>query len=283
MRQDNLSRFSRDIDKADIDRTNIGRADIDRALKEKKEREVHLDAIRGCLFGGAAGDALGYPVEFLDEESIFRRYGAKGITAYDKDPSTGKALISDDTQMTLFTADGLLIGETRGAMRGIRGMPRGYVTLTYLDWLKTQESSMKEVNRFKRPSKDGGYSWLLDVPELYSRRAPGNTCLSALREESRGETFDDYVEAKRNGSKGCGGIMRVAPLALDPPGFVSDIPEVETPYYYLKPLVMEGAQLAAITHGHSLGYMPAAVLVHIINRIVFPPEGRKMTLSISIV
>ena len=279
MRQDNLSRFSRDIDKADIDRANIGRADIDRALKEKKEREVHLDAIRGCLFGGAAGDALGYPVDFLDEESIFRRYGAKGITAYDKDPSTGKALISDDTQMTLFTADGLLIGETRGAMRGIRGMPRGYVTLTYLDWLKTQESSMKEANRFKRPSKDGGYSWLLDVPELYSRRAPGNTCLSALREESRGETFDDYVEAKRNGSKGCGGIMRVAPLALDPPGFVSDIPEVETPYYYLKPLVMEGAQLAAITHGHSLGYMPAAVLVHIITRIVFPPEGREMTLK----
>ena len=68
MRRDNISRFSRDIDKADIDRTNIsragidraniGRADIDRALKEKKEREVHLDAIRGCLFGGAAGDAL---------------------------------------------------------------------------------------------------------------------------------------------------------------------------------------------------------------------------------
>ena len=289
MRQDNLSRFSRDIGKADIDRTNIsragidrtniGRADIDRALKEKKEREVHLDAIRGCLFGGAAGDALGYPVEFLDEESIFRRYGAKGITAYDKDPRTGKALISDDTQMTLFTADGLLIGETRGAMRGIRGMPRGYVTLTYLDWLKTQESSMKEVNRFKRPSKDGGYSWLLDVPELYSRRAPGNTCLSALREESRGETFDDYVEAKRNGSKGCGGIMRVAPLALDPPGYAVDIPAVETPYYYLEPLVMEGAQLAAITHGHSLGYMPAVVLVHIITRIVFPPEGREMTLK----
>ena len=67
MRQDNLSRLSRDIDKAGIDRANIGRADIDRALKEKKEREVHLDAIRGCMFGGAAGDALGYPVEFLDE------------------------------------------------------------------------------------------------------------------------------------------------------------------------------------------------------------------------
>ena len=44
-------------------------------------------------------------------------------------------------------------------------------------------------------------------------------------------------------------------------------------------LDMEGAQLAAITHGHSLGYMPAAVLVHIINRIVFPPKGSAMTLK----
>ena len=289
MRQDNISRFSRDIDKADIDRTNIsragidraniGRADIDRALKEKKEREVHLDAIRGCLFGGAAGDALGYPVEFLSEEDIFSEYGSSGITAYEKDAATGKALISDDTQMTLFTANGLLIGETRGAMRGIRGLPRGYVAMAYLDWLKTQESSMQEVNRFERHTKNGGYSWLLDVPELYSRRAPGNTCLSALSAEKRGETFDDYVEAKRNQSKGCGGIMRVAPLALDPPGYAVEIPEVETPYYYLEPLVMEGAQLAAITHGHSLGYMPAAVLVHIITRIVFPPEGRTMTLK----
>ena len=265
----NFSRFYRDEDQADIDR----------ALKEKKEREVHLDAIRGCLFGGAAGDALGYPVEFLSEEDIFSEYGSSGITAYDKDPTTGKALISDDTQMTLFTANGLLIGETRGAMRGIRGLPRGYVAMAYLDWLKTQESSMQEVNRFERHTKNGGYSWLLDVPELYSRRAPGNTCLSALSAEKQGETFDDYVEAKRNRSKGCGGIMRVAPLALDPPGYAVDIPAVETPYYYLEPLVMEGAQLAAITHGHSLGYMPAAVLVHIINRIVFPPEGRKMTLK----
>ena len=41
------------------------------------------DRFRGCLIGGAAGDALGYTVEFLREGQIFRRYGERGITKYD--------------------------------------------------------------------------------------------------------------------------------------------------------------------------------------------------------
>lgn len=40
------------------------------------------DKIRGSLFGGAVGDALGYPVEFLRSSEIFRRYGEKGICDY---------------------------------------------------------------------------------------------------------------------------------------------------------------------------------------------------------
>jgi len=35
------------------------------------------DRFRGYLIGGAAGDALGYAVEFLREGQIFRRYGSK--------------------------------------------------------------------------------------------------------------------------------------------------------------------------------------------------------------
>ena len=230
------------------------------------KRENRLDAIRSCIFGGAVGDALGYPVEFMQEKSIFKEYGSKGITEYDKDYHTGNAVISDDTQMALFTAVGLLVGDTRGRMRGIRAYPRHYVARAYLDWLKTQESSLQAVNRHERYTKEGGESWLLDVPELYARRAPGNTCLDALRQQKNGNTSYDYIEAKVNNSKGCGGIMRVAPIAVD---YQMDIRQLD----------LEGAQLAAITHGHSLGYMPAAVLVHIINRIVFPPEGGKMSLK----
>ena len=80
-----------------------------------------LDKIRGCLFGGTVGDALGYPVEFMGEKAIFSQYGDKGIQEYKLDPVSGKVLISDDTQMTLFTANGLLVGDTRGHTRDIQG------------------------------------------------------------------------------------------------------------------------------------------------------------------
>ncbi len=59
------------------------RAEIEEAEKNKRETEVYLDKIRGSLFGGAVGDALGYPVEFMREQEIFSRYGAQGIRAYE--------------------------------------------------------------------------------------------------------------------------------------------------------------------------------------------------------
>ena len=96
------------------------------------------DRFRGCLIGGAAGDALGYAVEFLREGQIFRRYGEHGITEYDL--TGGVAQISDDTQMTLFTANGLLLGMTRGMTRSIGGPDPHYIGLCYRDWLRTQES-----------------------------------------------------------------------------------------------------------------------------------------------
>ena len=84
----------------------------------------NLDKFRGCLLAGAAGDALGYEVEFKREKEIFTRFGEAGITEYCL--HNGLAKISDDTQMTLFTATGLLFGTTRGMMRGIMGTSRTY-------------------------------------------------------------------------------------------------------------------------------------------------------------
>ena len=111
----------------------------DKVLKRIKESEQHLDKIRGSLFGGAVGDALGYTVEFWHERDIFDRLGPKGIQQYIPDRRTGKALISDDTQMTLFTANGILVGQTRAYLRGIGGKPSIYVPMSYQDWLMTQD------------------------------------------------------------------------------------------------------------------------------------------------
>lgn len=222
----------------------------------RNERAANQDKIRGSLVGGAIGDALGYSIEFFSEDEIFSRYGEKGISEYELDPSSGKALISDDTQMTLFTANGLLIGDTRGALRGIRAAPRVYVKEAYFDWLITQESS---------PFNDEAKTWLSCVPQLYSRRAPGRTCVSALKYlRNNNHTIESYIAVPRNDSKGCGGVMRVAPTALN------------YPEWKIEDIDMESAEIAAITHSHSLGYMPAAVLTHIIHRIVFPKTNMTM-------
>lgn len=53
--------------------------------------------------------------------------------------------------------------------------------------------------------------------------------------------------------------MRVAPLAT-------------VQWSNIKQLDEQAAEVAAITHSHPLGYMPAAVLCHIINRIIYPVD-----------
>ena len=94
------------------------------------------DRFLGCLLGGAAGDALGAPVEFMKRATILERFGPRGITSYA--PAYGRTgAITDDTQMTLFTAEGLLRAYVRGERRGIGHVP-SVVAHAYLRWLKTQ-------------------------------------------------------------------------------------------------------------------------------------------------
>ena len=204
------------------------------------------DKVLGSMVGGAVGDALGYAVEFDSYAAICNRYGDKGITRYELAPS-GKALISDDTQMTLFTAGGILLGETRGQCRGIGGPHAYYCNCTYRDWLTTQTQPFKQNEEFQT-------SWLLDIPELYSRRAPGSTCLSAL------EAYRDGKKA-RNNSCGCGGVMRIAPIPL----FFGCRGYKWMDRYAI---AHQSANAAEITHKHPLGYIPAALLSLVITDIL---------------
>ena len=96
------------------------------------------------MVGGAVGDALGYAVEFSSYGSIVKQYGEKGITRYALNRH-GLAQISDDTQMSLFTAAGILLGMTRGYMRGIMGRIDTYCRFSYLDWLHTQEWTSRQL------------------------------------------------------------------------------------------------------------------------------------------
>ena len=210
------------------------------------------DRIRGSLIGGAIGDALGYPVEFMSRNAILRKYGDGGISQFELDKS-GKALVSDDTQMTLFTANGLLNwweNENR-----LSGAPlSAFVEYAYLDWYYTQTGETRvNANGIERHS-----TWLYSLPELAHRRAPGTTCMSACESIlNGGRPF--------NNSKGCGGIMRVAPLGLFQAAYFfkngEDLMNMDR-------LAANGANIAKITHLHPLGYLPAALLTLVIARIV---------------
>lgn len=207
------------------------------------------DKIRGSLIAGAMGDALGYEVEFMRRNAILAEYGENGITKFALD-GNGKARISDDTQMTLFTAAGMLMGITRGYMRGIGGRPECYVEYAYRDWYYTQQRTA--------PKDYHNYTWLYNIHELYARRAPGITCLRAC---------EDIIANRevKNDSKGCGGIMRVAPMPLLLAGYACR----DFCPYNIEELAVACAEVASCTHKHPLGFLPAALLGIFLYKIAF--------------
>ncbi len=221
------------------------------------------DAFRGCLLGGAVGDALGYAVEFASYRSIVGRFGPKGITEYEL--AQGRALFSDDTQMTLFTAVALLIGDTRQRLRGTRDDSyAAYMWPCYLDWCMTQRGH-------GRPTQ-GQCAWLNRIPELNNPRAPGNTCMWVLDSGRCGT-----LEKPANDSKGCGGVMRVAPVGLYLSRDLARWEDKAERWRWLLHIGEVGARAAALTHGHELGYISAAGLAHLVALCAF--YRREMSLS----
>ena len=237
-------------DLLDINDRFLAFINASKSYKKEKGKRV-ADAIRGSLMAGAAGDALGYEVEFMSCSSILSRFGEQGIAKFVLD-CNDKALISDDTQMTLFTANGLLMGLTRGYMHGIEISPEKYVDIACLDWYYTQTGRKREL-----PLDDWHPTWLRDLSEMAQLRAPGNTCLNACESILRGENV-------KNKSKGCGGIMRVAPIALLDAGYASRDENI----YSLEKLAEAGGEIAEVTHKHPLGFLPASLLTVLLYKIV---------------
>ncbi|MDP1594608.1 MAG: ADP-ribosylglycohydrolase family protein [Gallionella sp.] len=203
------------------------------------------DRFRGCLLAGAIGDALGAPLEFMTLPEIKKRFGKHGLTDY-APAFGGIGRITDDTQMTLWTAEGLLRAVVRYKTRGIASV-EGCVNHACLRWLQAQGIT----SRCPDVGTDG---WLYQVKELHARRAPGMTCISAL--QAKTSLGDLYAS---NDSKGCGGVMRVAPAGLM---FTGDsIDEGITNAFQL------GGNLARLTHGHPCSTLSSGVmgvLVHLL-------------------
>ncbi len=202
---------------------------------------------RGCLVGGACGDAMGYPVEMMDWNQIRSAYGAGGITEFPVNAERKEALFSDDTQMAILTVDGLLWADKKAKERGVYAYTSS-LFYCYQKWLYTQ------TGRFADKNYDfllGGE--ILSNEELFSRRAPDKVCLSALEESVNGKYAT--IQKPLNKNSGIGAVMRAAPIGL---------------YFYndVKTAFRIGAESAAITHGHPDAYLPAGFLACLIAHLV---------------
>lgn len=207
-----------------------------------RDYETLVDKVRGSLVGGAVGDALGWPIEFLSRDEILRRYGSPGVTGFLPGPVPGEpAGITDDTQMTLFTAEGLLRSASGGDV--VPALRRAY-----LRWLRTQHAPGPASE------PDG---WLAAQRFLYAVRAPGNACMTGLRRQStqllEPRPFGEPGPVNAH-SKGCGTVMRSAPFGLtgSGPAAAFDL----------------AARCAQLTHGHPTGYLAAGAFAALVDHAI---------------
>lgn len=154
--------------------------------------------VRGCLLGGAIGDALGYPIEFQPLASIRNGYGPSGVTGFLPVGGVVLGQVSDDTQMTLFTAEGLIRAYARygpATDNGISSAGPVLVRNAYLRWLDTQNHPAPPPPAELAHNRTG---WLRQQTWLYARRAPGNACVSGLRYEHIPDTLGELERRGRS-------------------------------------------------------------------------------------
>jgi ADP-ribosylglycohydrolase len=215
------------------------------AFMEPEHNEAYLDRVLGCLLGGAIGDAFGYAVEFDRLATIQQRFGPAGL----REPvlNDGRMHVSDDTQMTLFTLEGLSRAPDDAAPDPLIASIRH----AYADWLDTQGEQSKGY---------GVTGTLAKRMAMRHRRAPGMTCLSALSAGGHGTP-----ERPINTSKGCGAVMRVAPI-----GWLTRHNRIAT--FDL------AARAGALTHGHPDGWASAGMLAALISEL-FSGKGLRRALD----
>jgi ADP-ribosylglycohydrolase len=190
-----------------------------------------LGLVKGSMVGLAVGDALGAPVEFDSLAEIKRKFGEKEIDDLKAWGEFPAGSYTDDTQMSLATAAGIIKAFREGARAANRrGALINYVYDEYLRWHETQHV-------------------------LHEWRSPGNTCLASLGSGRMG-TVDNPI----NKSKGCGGVMRTAPVGLVFKG---------------REAFEIAMDCAAITHGHPSGYLTAGFLAEMVCRLIEGETLRK--------
>lgn len=192
------------------------------------------------FLGGALGDALGAPLEFADTPEIARRFGDPPAVS-----SFGEGLITDDTQMTLWVAEGLVRAHQRKLSQGIPSVEAA-VRDGLLRWYVSQEPGERKNLR----GADSGA--LLYAEKIRGKRSPDNQNLSELRAllHRRGWKL---APDELGHSESSGALSRSAPYVV--------FSDVEECYEY----ALRGA---AVTHSNAGATLPAAFYAALLHGLI---------------
>ena len=190
-------------------------------------------AYRGCLLGLAVGDALGEPADKLTWAQIREDFGPGGLMGYAGDV----ARVTSHTQLCAFTANGLLLGQTRGQLSGKMAPFARYMALSQREWAKAQ-----------RPYADVGrtYCWTYWVDEFRRRACADSRMVDMLTAEHIGSP-DEPI----NSLDGSGSLTSAVAVGL----FGTDPARL-------------GAEAVALTYGHSTAILSGAIVADLIHRVV---------------
>ncbi|WP_306325404.1 ADP-ribosylglycohydrolase family protein, partial [Streptomyces venezuelae] len=170
------------------------------AVWGRAEQQDFRARVRGCLLGGAVGDALGAGAHGLTLAELRHTHGPDGLT--EPAPAFGRrGAVTAATQMGLFTVDGLIRAQVRrdtGAWH-----PPTDVHRAHLRWAATQRDWGPDERR-----KDNG--WLAREEWLYARRNPPRACLTGLGDDILG-TLD---KPKNPDAADSGALVRSAGFGL---------------------------------------------------------------------
>ena len=145
---------------------------------------AYLERAEGSIIGGAIGDALGHPTEFLSLNEIRSKYGSEGVRDFVLvrnivgEPVFPAGTYTDDTQMTIAIAKALL--DTKA---GYKVNLAAALNKRFVEWMESPDNN----------------------------RAPGNACLRGCQKLKRGLPW--YLAGEQN-SKGCGAVMRIASIGI---------------------------------------------------------------------
>lgn len=204
-------------------------------------------AYRGCLLGLAVGDAMGYAVDDKSWEEICRDYGPNGLLGYDL--VNGYAEMTSYTQLAAVAANGLLMGTTRGQLRGQMAPFIRYIAVAVKEWSQAQHT---------RREPDRAFCWICRVPEMRRRRCMDTRMLDTISRGSLGtpeEPVNDYTTPG----------MVTAPVAV---GLFFDPDRMA-----VQEVGRLGAETVALTHGDPMAFLTGAVLAYLIAGIVQDEES----------